>query len=69
MFLTDAYWKLIDNKRMKSQNKKGVINLKSIDEKTSSGGFKTATEKYIEKLVGKYSITAQEAKKRFQCRQ
>ena len=68
VFLTDANGKLIGNKRMKGRKKKGVINLSAIDEKTSSGATKTATEKYIEKLVGKYSITAQEAKKRFQCR-
>jgi len=63
VFLTDANEILIGNKRMK-----GMIKLKTIDEKTASAHVKTATEKYIEKLVGKYSITAQEAKQRFQCR-
>ena len=68
VFLTDANGKLIGNKRMKGNKKKGMIKLKTIDEKTASAHVKTATEKYIEKLVGKYSITAQEAKQRFQCR-
>ena len=65
---TDTNGKLIGNKRMKGNKKKGVINLTTIDEKTASAHVKTATEKYIEKLVGKYIITAQEAKQRFQCR-
>jgi hypothetical protein len=68
VFLTDANGKLIGNKRMKGNKKKGMIKLKTIDEKTASAHVKTATEKYIEKHVGKYSITAQEAKQRFQCR-
>ena len=63
-----SYGKLIGNKRMKGNKKKGMIKLKTIDEKTASTHVKTATEKYIEEIVGKYSITAQEAKQRFQCR-
>ena len=55
LLLTDTNGKLIGNKRMN----KGVINLSAIDEKTSSGATKW-------KLVGKYGITAQEAKKRLQ---
>jgi hypothetical protein len=36
VFLTDVNGKLIGNKRMKGNKKKGVINLKTIDEKTAS---------------------------------
>jgi len=38
---------------MKGRKKKGVINLSAIDEKTSGGATKTATEKNLEKVLAR----------------